>query len=484
MTFPTTLAVIEALRSRKISSVELVRQACERIEAHDSGLNAVVVRDFERAVEAARAADAALARGEQGALLGVPMTVKESFNVAGLPTTWGIPGAPRTPAQTDAVAVRRLRSAGALILGKTNVPTNLGDLQTVNPVYGLTRNPWNLDRTPGGSSGGAAAALAAGYVSIELGSDLGGSLRVPAHCCGVFAHKPTYDLVPIRGHAPPGTPELSVNPATDLAVVGPMARSAADLTLALNVLAGPDDAQAIGYTLSLPPPRHSRLREFAVLILDEHPLLPLSSEVRSAVQHFGDDLRRIGCSVANSSPLLPDLEVLADTFTQLLMSAIGVGLPDEAYRGLRERVSRLPEASKDRDSLRLRALVSSHREWVLADRLRAALSHQWNQLFRTWDVVICPVLPTTAGAHDNAEMEQRRIDIDGRSVPYTAQGVWASVATVSGLPATVIPIGLGKSGLPIGVQIIGPYLEDRSTLAFAELVEHERGGFVPPPGYA
>lgn len=484
MTFQTTLAVIDALRSRKVSAVELARQACERIEARDGQLNAVVVRDFARALAAARAADVALARGEQGALLGVPMTVKESFNVAGLATTWGIPGGPRTPAQSDAVAVRRLRAAGAIILGKTNVPTNLGDLQTVNPVYGLTRNPWNLDRTPGGSSGGAAAALAAGYVSIELGSDLGGSLRFPAHCCGVFAHKPTYELVPLRGHAPPGTPELSVSPATDLAVVGPMARSAADLTLALNVLAGPDDAQAVGYTLSLPSPRHSRLKDFAVLILDEHPLLPLSSEVRAAMQHFADDLRRIGCSVADSSPLLPDLGVVADTFIQLLMSAIGVGLPQEAYRGLRERVSQLPEASLDRDSLRVRALVASQREWALADRRRAALSHQWNQLFRTWDVVICPVLPTTAGAHDSAEMEQRRIDIDGRSVPYTAQGIWSSVASVCGLPATVIPIGSGKSGLPVGVQIIGPYLEDRSTLAFAELVERERGGFVPPPGYA
>jgi len=484
MTFPTTRALVQALRSKKISALELVREACKRIEAHDRQLNAVPVRDFDRALAAAAVADAALARGGQGPLLGVPMTVKESFNVAGLPTTWGIPGAAGTPAQSDAVAVRRLKTAGAIILGKTNVPTNLGDLQSVNPRYGLTCNPWDPDRTPGGSSGGAAAALAAGYIPLELGSDLGGSLRFPAHCCGVFAHKPTYDLIPTRGHAPPGTPELSVSPATDLAVVGPMARSAADLMLALDVLAGPDDVQAVGYTLSLAPPRHSRLNEFAILFLDEHPLLPLSSEVRGAMQRFADGLRHKGCTVASSSPLLPDLRAVADTFTRLLMSTIGVGLPDATYRGLSQRAAQLPEDTTDPESLRLRSLVLSHREWVLADRRRAALSHQWNQLFRTWDVVICPVLPTTAFPHDSSEMERRRIDIDGRSVPYGAQGVWASLASVCGLPATVIPIGIGASGLPIGIQIIGPYLEDRSTLAFAELAERELGGFVPPPDYA
>lgn len=207
----------------------------------------------------AAAADAALARGDRRPLLGVPMTVKESFNVAGLPTTWGVAAVNGPLPQHDAVAVARLKASGAVIIGKTNVATYLADWQSVNPIYGRTRNPRDPARTPGGSSGGAAAALAAGFVSLELGSDLFGSLRVPAHCCGVLAHRPTLGLIPPRGHAPPGTPELSVSAELDLAVVGPLARSAGDLMLALDVLAGPDEAQATAYRLSLPPARHTRL---------------------------------------------------------------------------------------------------------------------------------------------------------------------------------------------------------------------------------
>jgi amidase len=482
--YPTTATLAAALRARRVSAVELLDHSVERIRNGDARLNAVVVRDFERARLAAIAADEALARGEPGALLGVPMTVKESFNVAGLATTWGIAGSPAAPAQNDAVAVARLKNAGAIILGKTNVPTNLGDLQTVNPRYGLTRNPWNLARTPGGSSGGAAAALAADFVSLELGSDLGGSLRFPAHCCGVFAHKPTHGLVPTRGHAPPGTPELSVGTDPDLAVVGPMARCASDLTLAFDVLAGPDEAQAIGYRLSLPAARHTRLSDFRVLVLEEHPAVPLSSEVRSSLNRLAENLRQAGCLVERSSPLLPDLGVASDTFAMLLLSYIGAGLPEPAYEALRSHSARMPEGADPGASQRLRALVASHREWVRADRVRTHLSHQWRQLFRTIDVVICPVLPTTAFAHDSAEMEQRRIDIDGRSIPYAAQGAWCGLATGCGLPATAMPIGVGASGLPVGIQIIGPYLEDRSTLAFAELAEREFGGFTPPPDYA
>ena len=266
MEFATTIELVEALQTRRVSAIELLDRSIARIEAHDDAINAVVVRDFERARAAAGAADAALARGERRPLLGVPMTVKEAIHVAGLPTTWGIQGTQAIEVRESAVAVQRLERAGAVIIGKTNVATQLGDWQTFNPVYGTTNNPWNTARTPGGSSGGGAAALAAGFVSLELGSDLNGSLRIPAHCCGVFAHKPTFGLVPTRGFAPPGVPVLSVNEDVDFGVLGPMARSAADLALALDVIAGPDDAEAIAYTLSLPPPRHTTLRDFRVLV--------------------------------------------------------------------------------------------------------------------------------------------------------------------------------------------------------------------------
>ncbi len=261
------------MQARKISAFELTEHVIARIEALDQRLNAVVVRDFDRARDGAKAADAALSRGERRPLLGIPMVVKESFNVAGLPTTWGIPAFKDWTPQEDAVTVARLKAAGAVILGKTNVPLVLGDWQSYNDIYGTTNNPWDLGRTPGGSSGGSAAALAAGFGSLSLCSDIGGSLRVPAHYCGIYAHKPTIGIVPLRGQSPPGTPPLPRE--IDLVVAGPMARSAANLALALDLIAGPDEARAgIAYRLALPAPRHEELRSFRALIVDAHPLLP------------------------------------------------------------------------------------------------------------------------------------------------------------------------------------------------------------------
>src|SRR5437764_8806209 len=246
------------LAKRQISARELLDAAISRVEALDPKINAVVVRDFEGARAAADIADAALTKGERRPLLGLPMTVKEAFHVAGLPTTWGNPKFKDWKAEVDALAVQRLKAAGAVVLGKTNVPLGLSDSQSYNDVYGTTNNPWDLTRTPGGSSGGSAAALAAGFVPLELGSDIGGSLRGPAHFCGVFSHKPTLDLVPQRGSGPPQIPAVPVR--GDLAVYGPMARSAADLALELNVLAGPDEMmEGIGYKLALPQPPHEKL---------------------------------------------------------------------------------------------------------------------------------------------------------------------------------------------------------------------------------
>jgi amidase len=473
-----------SLQSREISAVELFDEAVARIERYDGQTNAVVVRDFERARLAAAEADAALRRGERRPLLGVPMTVKESFGMAGLPKTWGLPGTEKTGIAEDAVAVQRLKRAGAVILGKTNVATMLGDWQTYNAVYGVTRNPWDLARTPGGSSGGSAAALAAGFVPLELGSDFYGSLRIPAHCCGIYAHKPSHGLVPLRGAAPPGNPMLSVSIDPDLVVAGPMSRSAGDLALALDVLAGPDDAQATGYRLELPPARHTRLADFRVLMLEDHPALPISNEVRAAMRRFRQQLEGAGCTVAAESALLPDLELVMRTLGQLFLSFMGADMPPEEYRALQEQVANLPGSDTCYAAMELRGLVLSHRDWIAADRIRMTLMHRWRQLFREWDLVVCPVLPTPAFMHDHADIRSRYLDIDGKQIAYTQQAVWQSLATLTGLPATAFPIGLGESGLPIGLQAIGPYLEDRTPIAFAELAEHEFGGFVQPPGFA
>lgn len=483
MEFKSAKELSAMLRGRQVSAVELLDHSIARIEARDGEVNAVVVRDFERARAAAVQADSALARGDRRSLLGIPMTVKEAFNVAGLPTTWGIPGTEQIDIRADAVAVSRLKQAGAVILGKSNVAAQLADWQTFNPVYGTTRNPWDLGRTPGGSSGGAAAALAAGFVSLELGSDLGGSLRIPAHCCGVFAHKPSFGLVPMRGFAPPGTPVLSVSDDVDFGVVGPMARSAADLALALDVVAGPDDAQSIAYSVRLPPPRQLRLSDYRVLVLDRHPMVPIAGDVQAVLHRFAADLERAGCKLGWKSPSLPDLEASAATFIHMLMSFFGAEMPEAAYEGLKAQAANIPRSERAPSILEVRGLVSSHRDWIGMDRARIGITHQWRQLFKEWDVVLCPVLPTAALPHDHGDMEGRRIDIDGQSVPYKAQAIWATVASVAGLPVTAMPLGLGAGGLPVGVQIIGPFLEDRTTLMFAELAEREFAGFVTPPAF-
>lgn len=472
-----------ALAGRKVSSAELVDLAIARIEARDGKLNAVVVRDFDRAKAAAVEADKALARGERRPLLGVPMTVKESFNIAGLATTWGIPAGKGFQPREDALAVQRLKAAGAIVLGKTNVPLVLGDFQSYNDIYGQTSNPWDVGRTPGGSSGGAAASLAAGFVSLELGSDIGGSLRNPAHYCGVFAHKPSQGLVPVRGHIPPGV-QVAVPTEVDLLAVGPMARTAADLALALDILAGPDGPQATGYRLALPDSRQSELKNFRVLVIDEHPLLPTSRDVRAALDRIVEKIGKAGAKIVRSSPLVPDLALQGRIFARLLTSAFGTDMPDSAYARFQDIAKSIPPTDASLLSERVRGLVLSHRDWVKADRTRAGLAQRWRELFREFDVVLCPVMPTTAFPHDHSEMSARRIAIDDKDVSYGDQPMWAGVATLTGLPATAMPIGVSEGGLPIGMQIVGPYLEDRTPLTFAALTEREFGGFAPPPGYA
>ncbi len=481
--YSTAAELAAALRERRVSSAELVDRSIARIESLDGKLNAVVVRDFDRARRAALEADKALARGEHRPLLGVPMTVKEAFNVAGLPTSWCLPAMENLRASEDTIAIGRLKSAGAIVLGKTNVPFMLADWQSTNQIYGVTNNPWDLKRTPGGSSGGGAAALAAGYVPLEFGSDLVGSLRVPAHFCGVFAHKPSGGLVPMRGFGPPGMPILSVDAKADLVAIGPMARSASDLALALDVVAGPDAEKAVGYKLAMPPSRHTKLEDYRVFMVDEHPRVPTSKAVRAALERIETILAKAGCKIGRKSSLFPDLNHIANTYGQLLGAFNGGNLPDPIYRELQARAAALTPDDMGPDAMNTRANVMSHHDWVATDRMRRGIAHQWRQFFAEWDVVLCPVTPTVAFPHDNREPDARRISIDGEEFHYWLQSMWAGPATLTGQPSTAMPIGLSDEGLPIGMQIVGPYLEDHTTIGFADLVEREFGGFVAPRAY-
>jgi amidase len=479
--FKTATELAAALAAKKVSAVELAQDAIGRIERHDGKINAVCVRDFARGLEAARAADTALARGEARPLLGIPLTVKESYNVAGLPTTWGFPAQKDFKPGEDALAVSRVKEAGGVILGKTNVAIGLGDWQSYNEIYGTTNNPYDLGRTPGGSSGGSSAALAAGYGPLSLGSDIGGSLRVPAFHCGVYAHKPTLALVPMRGHLPPPFPPLPGDP--DLLVIGPMARSAADLSLLLDVIAGPDPIEAgTAYKLALPPPRHSELKDFRVLLIGTDPVMPTSKSVRAGIEKLAASLGKAGVKIERASPRLPDFAASSRLYMRMLLSFLGAFFEPEIYAGAKAAAAQLSPDDMSLAAERLRGISLSHRDWALANGGRTRLRAQWRALFKDFDAVICPVMPTPAYPHDHSEdQETRRIEIDGKDYVYPDQLAWPGIATLPGLPATAIPIGLSPEGLPVGVQIVGPWLEDRTPLKLAELVEREFGGFVPPP---
>ncbi|MDD1530989.1 amidase [Bradyrhizobium sp. WBOS7] len=478
--FKSAVELAAALSAKKVSAVELTRDAIARIERHDGRINAICVRDFDRALGAAREADAALARGERKPLLGLPVTVKESFNIAGLPTTWGFPPQRNFKPAEDALPVARIKQAGGVILGKTNVPVGLGDWQSYNDIYGTTNNPYDLGRTPGGSSGGSSAALAAGYCALATGSDIGGSLRVPAFHCGIFAHKPTLNLCPARGETPPPFPAIPRE--DDLAVIGPMARTATDLTLLLDVLAGPEPLDAgVAYELELPAARHHSLRDFRVLVIDSHPLLPTDGDVRGAIDRLATDLSKAGTRIARESGQLPDFAETSRLYMRMLLSFLGAFfLPDELVDA-QTRASQLSPEDRSLGAERLRGITASHRAWVLDAGARAGLRAQWRALFKSFDAVICPIMPTPAFPHDHSpDQNLRRISIDGKDYPYSDQLAWPGIATLPGLPSTAVPLGLSKGGLPVGVQIVGPWLEDRTPLKLAELIEREFGGFVPP----
>ena len=478
--FSSAIKLARAIKKREISSGELLEHYLARVDKYDPALNAMPVDDRERARLRAKAADDALARGEDwGPLHGVPMTVKESYDLAGLKTTWGIPQFRDNVAQSDALVIERLKSAGAVIFGKTNVPFRLSDFQSFNEIYGTTKNPWDTARTPGGSSGGSAAVLAAGLAGLEAGSDIGGSIRNPAHYCGVFGHKPTWNLVPPRGHRLGDT--LS---AGDISVVGPLARSAADLRLSLEITAGPDEILARGYTLSLEKPKQKRLRDFRVAVWNDDPVAPVSSEVRSRVDAVADAFRQDGANVVDPDAR-PELSAAHShyTYQNLLQATMASRSSDEEYAALKRAAERFSPDDKRPGPETVRAQVSSFRDWSTHNEARTHIRWAWHRFFQQFDVLITPIMATSAFLHDHRPFGERTLRVDGQERPYFEQVFWAGLAGVAFLPGTILPTGANGSGLPIGVQIIGPEFGDLTTIKAAELLEREGFKFVPPKGY-
>ena len=468
------------IRRREVSAVELLQMYLARIERLNPRVNAVVVLDAERALQRAKAADAALARGGLwGPLHGVPMTVKESFNVAGLATTWGFEEQRRNVAAQPAVAVQRLLDAGAVIFGKTNVPVALADWQTFNPVYGTTNNPWDLTRTPGGSSGGSAAALAAGLTGLELGSDIGASIRNPAHYCGVYGHKPSWGVLTMEGHQLPGTECIDT---LDIAVAGPLARSAFDLTLAMDVATSPLKAFGpLGWVplnwrdAGVPA---SRMR---VAIVADDACAECDASVRDSLRSLATFLRGQGLQVSEDARPVDSSEAW-ETYLHLLRAATGADLSDADYALAQERAATYPTGSRDYPAWHWRGNTLSHREWVRRDQVRSKLRRQWAAFFESWDVLICPVATTPAFVQNQQGFRwERLVQVNGHDQPSTTSLFWAGYPGLVGLPATAVPLALSAQGLPVGAQIIGPAFADPVCLRFARWLESEYRAFVAPP---
>lgn len=478
--FKSALELGRLLRARKISAKELLQACLDQYARHNARINAIILTDIDSAMRFASAADRRLAKGKALSLFdGVPMTAKESFDWAGKPSTWGDPALRDNVARKDAVALRRMTDAGAVMYGKSNVPLLLADWQSFNQVYGTTNNPWDITRTPGGSSGGAAAALASGMTPLEIGSDIGASIRNPAHYCGVYGHKPTYGVVPYRGHLMPGSVSIS-----DITVAGPMARSARDLTAMMQVLMGSEGIEQRGLHFSLPKARQKSLKEFRVAIKLESPVCEVDQPLQNLLQKLGEFLKKRVKKISyDAAPAFDDAEAYENYIT-LLRATSTKRMSDEDIAAAAAKARALDPTDKGYVAMMTRAFGLSHGAWLRANERRHQLRQLWDQYFDDWDVMLCPAAASAAWPHDQkGERHERLIPVNGKMVSTIDQRFWAGYSCNFYLPSTVAPMGLTPEGLPCGVQIIAREYGDYTALRFAELLEKEYGGFVSPPGF-
>ena len=467
------------IKTQEITSIELTKTYIDRIEKYDDSINAVVVRIFDQALEAAHKADKALANGEYwGPLHGLPMTIKESYKIKDTKATWGNEAYRNNMADSDGLAVQRLKDAGAHFLGKTNVPLDLADFQSFNSIYGQTNNPWDVTKIPGGSSGGSAAALAAGFTGLEAGSDIGGSIRNPAHYCGVYGHKPTHAIIPSSGH------ELVANvPEPDLSVCGPLARSAQDLRIALDIMSGPFGEESVGWKLDLPEPKFNDLKDLKVAIWSTDEMAPVASEISERAIMVGEKLAGLGAVVSYDAR--PKFDTLHQeiVYQTLLQSVMSVSMPKDEVEKVQEIVNNLETDDFSAEALLARGTVLSHRNWIRSNYQREQIKIAWSQFFKEWDILICPQQATTAFDHDHRKFSERKITVDNHEQPYFQQIFWAGMIVNAHLPSTVFPTGPSNDGLPIGLQAVSGLYQDKKTIKFCELLSQEIGGFIPPPDY-
>ena len=479
MIFNSAHEILEKIKQRKVSSLEVLESFLAQVEKVNPTINAIVALDIERAKEKAIEADNKInLKSKLGPLHGLPMTIKDAFEVEGIVSTGGNPAWKDNIPKRNAEAVQRLVDAGAIIFGKTNVPFLSSDLQSFNKIYGTTNNPWDLERTPGGSSGGSAAALAAGMTPLELGSDIGGSIRVPAHFCGLYGHKPSYNIISEVGHMPP--PPGSILTGNGLSVAGPLARSPEDLEIALDVLVSAQEQDSQAWKVKLPKARTKKIKELKIAVWPDEPYAEADNEITNLIKDTAKDLKHAGAKV-ETVDLPISFEEIDKIYSLLLNPLMLAGSPKETF----ETLAKLNESLDPNDISELakvaRGSVLKHADWVLVNAMRQNMRQKWREFFNKFDVILCPTCITPAFKHNHNPVHERKLTINGKDDEYLRATLWAGPAVSAGLPSTNVPIGMSSNNLPISMQITGPYLEDKTCLEVAKVVRNIRGGFKIPP---
>jgi amidase len=477
--YRSAFALADDIKAGRLKAVDVLEFFLARVEQINPLINAVVALDVERARARAGEADAAAERGEDwGPLHGVPVTIKDALCTEGLVTVGGIPDCRDNIPGSNAVSVQRYLDAGAVVFGKTNVPFMSQDLQSYNEVYGTTNNPWNVERTCGGSSGGAAAAVAAGLTPLELGSDIGGSIRTPSHFNGVFGHKPSYGIVCQRGHLPPGE---TVVTETDLSVVGPIGTSAGDLEKALDILVAPPPEQRKAYRIELPPARCTDPARLRVAVWSDDEFCPVDSDIRAAIEAAADSLEAAGARVDRGARPEVAPEDNETNYALMLSASIGAGMPDGVHAMMKAVADSSDPSDTGFAALQARGMTMSFRDWARQMEKRQHIRRAWASFFEGFDVLLCPCAFVTAFPHDHSpDMMSRTLLVNGEQRPYLDILGWSGLTLNALLPATAVPVGLSSEGLPIAVQVVADYLEDRTSLAVAGMLERHHRGFVAP----
>ncbi len=485
ITFQSATHLAKAIQDKRISSVELLEYYIERVERLNPLINAVVATDFNNARVRARQADDALAKGEDwGPLHGLPITIKDSIEVSGMPCTWGAPIYKDYTPEKNAEVVQPLLDAGAVIFGKTNLPIFAMDVQSFNEVYGQTNNPWDVTRTPGGSSGGSAAAVSAGLTGLEIGSDIGGSIRSPAHFCGIYGHKPTFGIASMHGQIPaPGMFPGDYSLEPDIAVTGPLARSAEDLDLVMDLIVKPAIPERKAMSIKLPGPRKKTIKEYRIGLWMDDPVYRVDTEVGDCLQATVDKLAKAGVLIEEKRP---DIDFIRcyQVYTDLLNLATVGSLPQPLFESLGAEGKNLKEDDQSQKAIFIRGVTKLHRDWQMLNYERLIMRQKWADFFKDFDLLLCPTVRVAAFSHDHTQIIDRVTRVNNKDESCIDAVVpWAGLTCVAYLPATIAPVGFTPKGLPVGMQIVGPYLEDRTSIHFAKLIEDITGGFTSPSGF-